>query len=123
MAETLFTSESVSEGHPDKICDIISDTILDDCLRQDPSARVACETMAKSGMIILAGEITTKAWVDTERQVRDALCDIGYDDPALGFDANTCGVINAIGKQSPDIAMGVDEDAKQQLGAAAQHQR
>jgi S-adenosylmethionine synthetase len=120
MADTLFTSESVSEGHPDKICDIISDTILDDCLKQDPNSRVACETMAKSGMIILAGEITTKAWVDTEKQVRDALCDIGYDDPAMGFDANTCGVINAIGKQSPDIAMGVDEDAKQQLGAGDQ---
>jgi S-adenosylmethionine synthetase len=105
---TYFTSESVSEGHPDKIADQISDAILDAILVDDPAARVACETLVKSGMVMVAGEITTTAWVDVEAIARQTLIDIGYDNPEFGFDANTCAVLTAIGKQSPDIAMGVD---------------
>jgi S-adenosylmethionine synthetase len=105
----IFTSESVSEGHPDKVADQISDAVLDALLAQDPKSRVACETLVKTGMVILAGEITTNAWVDTEELVRKVVCEIGYDHGDIGFDGQSCAVLNAIGKQSPDIAMGVDE--------------
>ncbi|HCT99456.1 MAG TPA: methionine adenosyltransferase [Methylococcaceae bacterium] len=116
----IFTSESVSEGHPDKVADQISDAVLDAILAQDPKARVACETLVKTGMVILAGEITTNAWVDTEALVRKVVCDIGYDNSEVGFDGNSCAVLNAIGKQSADIAMGVDEDANHEQGAGDQ---
>lgn len=105
-----FTSESVSEGHPDKICDQVSDAILDAILAQDPNARVACETYAKTGMIMVGGEITTSAWVDVEQISRQVVKDIGYNSSAMGFDAESCAVISAIGKQSPDIAQGVDRE-------------
>jgi S-adenosylmethionine synthetase len=116
----LFTSESVSEGHPDKIADQISDAVLDALLAQDPRSRVACETMVKTGMVILAGEITTNAWVDTEELVRKVVCDIGYDHGDIGFDGQSCAVLNAIGKQSSDIAMGVDESENHEQGAGDQ---
>ena len=116
----IFTSESVSEGHPDKLADQISDAVLDAILAQDPKARVACETLVKTGMVILAGEITTDAWVDTEALVRKVVCEIGYDNGEVGFDGNSCAVLNAIGKQSADIAMGVDEDAAHEQGAGDQ---
>ncbi len=116
----IFTSESVSEGHPDKVADQISDAVLDAILAQDPKARVACETLVKTGMVILAGEITTNAWVDTEALVRKVVCEIGYDNGEVGFDGNSCAVLNAIGKQSADIAMGVDEDAAHEQGAGDQ---
>jgi S-adenosylmethionine synthetase len=116
----IFTSESVSEGHPDKVADQISDAIVDALLAEDPRSRVACETMVKTGMVILAGEITTEAWVDTEELVRKVVDDIGYNHCDVGFDANTCAVISAIGKQSPDIAMGVDETADHEQGAGDQ---
>jgi S-adenosylmethionine synthetase len=109
MSEYLFTSESVSEGHPDKICDQISDAILDECLKYDPSSRVAVETMVKTGMAVIAGEITTKTWVDMPSVVRETIRDIGYTDSAMGFDANTCAVLTAIEKQSPDISQGVTQ--------------
>ena len=115
----IFTSESVSEGHPDKMADQISDAILDALLEQDPNSRVACETMIKTGMVILAGEITTNAWVDTEAVVRKVVKDIGYDSSA-GFDWETCAVLNAIGKQSGDIAMGVDDSENHEQGAGDQ---
>jgi len=115
-----FTSESVSEGHPDKVADQISDAVLDALIQQDPASRVACETMVKTGMVILAGEITTQAWVDTEALVRNVVRDIGYDNPEIGFDWQTCAVLNAIGKQSPDIAMGVDESEEHEQGAGDQ---
>ena len=116
----LFTSESVSEGHPDKISDQLSDAVLDALLEQDPTSRVACETLVKTGMVILAGEISTNAWVDTEALVRNVVREIGYDDPAIGFDWQSCAVLNAIGKQSPDIAMGVDEAEDHEQGAGDQ---
>ncbi len=116
----IFTSESVSEDHPDKVADQISDAVLDAILAQDPKARVACETLVKTGMVILAGEITTDAWVDTEALVRKVVCEIGYDNGDVGFDGNSCAVLNAIGKQSADIAMGVDEDANHEQGAGDQ---
>ena len=116
----IFTSESVSEGHPDKMADQISDAVLDAIIAQDPNARVACETMVKTGMVILAGEITTDAWVDTEGLVREVVKDIGYDDPEIGFDWQSCAVLNAIGKQSPDIAMGVDDSEAHEQGAGDQ---
>ena len=116
----LFTSESVSEGHPDKIADQVSDAILDAILEQDKKARVACETMIKTGMVIVAGEITTTAWVDIEQIVRDTVTEIGYTDSAMGFDAESCAVLNAIGKQSPDIAQGVDRDTVKNQGAGDQ---
>lgn len=116
----IFTSESVSEGHPDKVADQISDAVLDAILAQDPRARVACETLVKTGMVMLAGEITTSAWVDMEALVRKVVCNIGYDHGDIGFDGNSCAVLNAIGKQSPDIAMGVDEAANHEQGAGDQ---
>jgi len=106
----LFTSESVSEGHPDKICDQISDAVLDEVLRQDPRGRVACETLVATGLVVLAGEITTTANLDFQALARDTIRHIGYDDGGLRFDADGCAVLNAIGKQSPDIALGVDRD-------------
>ncbi len=115
-----FTSESVSEGHPDKVADQISDAVLDALLEQDPKSRVACETLVKTGMVILAGEITTNAWVDLEALVRKVVCDIGYDHGDIGFDGKSCAVLNAIGKQSADIAMGVDEDENHEQGAGDQ---
>ncbi|MCK5898647.1 MAG: methionine adenosyltransferase [Methylococcales bacterium] len=115
----IFTSESVSEGHPDKMADQISDAVVDALLKQDPQSRIACETMIKTGMVILAGEITTKAWVDTEAVVRKVVKEIGYDGEA-GFDWETCAVLNAIGKQSSDIAMGVDDSDDHEQGAGDQ---
>lgn len=108
MTERLFSSESVSEGHPDKMADQISDAILDDILRSDPYAKVACETLVKTGMVLVAGEISTHAWSDIEQVVRRVLTDIGYNDESLGFSASSCAVISSIGKQSEDIARGVD---------------
>ncbi|MDD1637193.1 MAG: methionine adenosyltransferase [Methylococcaceae bacterium] len=115
-----FTSESVSEGHPDKVADQISDAVLDALLAQDPRSRVACETLVKTGMVVLAGEITTNAWVDLEALVRKVVCDIGYDHGDIGFDGQSCAVLNAIGKQSADIAMGVDEGENHEQGAGDQ---
>ncbi len=115
-----FTSESVSEGHPDKVADQISDAVLDALLVQDIRSRVACETLVKTGMVMLAGEITTDAWVDIEALVRKTVNDIGYDNPECGFDGNTCAVLTGLGKQSVDIAMGVDESADHQQGAGDQ---
>lgn len=106
----LFTSESVSEGHPDKIADQISDAILDAILEQDPKARVACETFVKTGMVIVGGEVSTSAWVDIEDLVRDTVRSIGYTSSEMGFDGDSCAVLSAIGKQSADIAMGVDRE-------------
>lgn len=116
----IFTSESVSEGHPDKVADQISDAVLDALLAQDPKSRVACETLVKTGMVVLAGEVTTDAWVDLEALVRKVVCDIGYDNGEIGFDGNSCAVLNAIGKQSADIAMGVDEGENHEQGAGDQ---
>src|SRR5215470_9530105 len=104
----LFTSESVTEGHPDKIADQISDAVLDECLKQDPYSRVACETLTATGLVVIAGEITTKAYVDLQTLVRGVIASIGYDNALYGFDSNTCAVISSINKQSGDIAMGVD---------------
>ncbi|MDX1250820.1 MAG: methionine adenosyltransferase [Gammaproteobacteria bacterium] len=116
----LFTSESVSEGHPDKIADQVSDAILDAILSQDRTARVACETLVKTGMVMIAGEITTSAWVDMESVVRQTVKNIGYDKPEMGFDWESCAVLTAIGKQSVDIAVGVDETAEHEQGAGDQ---
>ena len=104
----LFTSESVTEGHPDKIADQISDAILDACLTDDPGSRVACETLTATGLVVIAGEITTKAYVDFQTLVRGTIASIGYNNALYGFDSNTCAVISSINKQSGDIAMGVD---------------
>ena len=116
----LFTSESVSEGHPDKMADQISDAILDAIIAKDPYARVACETLTKTGMVVLAGEITTTAEIDYEGIVRGVVNDIGYNNSEIGFDGHTCAVINALGKQSPDIAMGVDRAKPEDQGAGDQ---
>jgi S-adenosylmethionine synthetase len=116
----LFTSESVSEGHPDKVADQISDAVLDAMLAQDKRARVACETLVKTGVAIVAGEVTTEAWVDLEEIVRSVIIDIGYTSSNVGFDGRTCGVLNIIGKQSPDIAMGVDRAQPEEQGAGDQ---
>ncbi len=116
----LFTSESVSEGHPDKMADQISDAVLDAILKQDPSARVACETMVKTGMIVVAGEVTTTAWVDLEALARKTTLEIGYNSSEMGFDGASCAVLNAIGKQSPDIAQGVDREQEKNQGAGDQ---
>ena len=120
MSNFLFTSESVSEGHPDKIADQISDAVLDAILAQDKSARVACETMVKTGVAIVAGEITTSAWVDLEAITRKVILDIGYNSSEVGFDGATCGVVNLIGKQSPDINQGVDRKKPEDQGAGDQ---
>jgi len=116
----LFTSESVSEGHPDKLADQISDAILDEILKQDKNARVACETLVKTGMALVAGEITTSAWIDIEELVRKVITETGYDNADKGIDGRTCSVINAIGKQSHNIAQGVDRGSLEDLGAGDQ---
>ena len=105
----LFTSESVTEGHPDKICDQISDAVLDALMEQDPMSRVACETAITTGLVLVMGEITTKGYVDIQKTVRDTIREIGYDRAKYGFDCDTCGVIVALDEQSKDIAMGVDK--------------
>lgn len=120
MSSYLFTSESVSEGHPDKVADQISDAVLDAILTQDQRARVACETMVKTGVAIVAGEITTSAWIDLEALTRKVITDIGYDSSDVGFDGATCGVLNLIGKQSPHIAQGVDRKKPEEMGAGDQ---
>ena len=120
MAKHLFTSESVSEGHPDKIADQISDAVLDAILEQDPKARVACETYVKTGMVLVGGEITTNAWVDIEELTRKTVAEIGYVSSDMGFDANSCAVLSAIGKQSPDINQGVDRTDPLEQGAGDQ---
>jgi S-adenosylmethionine synthetase len=116
----LFTSESVSEGHPDKVADQISDAVLDALLARDARARVACETLVKTGVAVVAGEITTRAWIDLEELVRKVICDIGYTSSTVGFDGHTCGVVNVIGKQSSDIAQGVDRRDPEDQGAGDQ---
>lgn len=116
----LFTSESVSEGHPDKIADQISDAVLDEILKQDTQARVACETFIKTGFVLVGGEITTSAWVDIETLVRKVVAEIGYNHSEMGFDAASCAVLNAIGKQSPDINQGVDREDPKEQGAGDQ---
>lgn len=116
----IFTSESVSEGHPDKVADQISDAILDAILGEDKNARVACETLVKNGLVLVAGEITTNVWVDAEEIARQTIKEIGYDDPALGFDYQSCVILNSIGKQSVDIAQGVDRDTTEEQGAGDQ---
>ena len=120
MSSYLFTSESVSEGHPDKMADQISDAILDAILAQDKRARVACETMVKTGAAIVAGEVTTSAWVDIEALARKVINDIGYDNSDVGFDGHTCAIINMLGKQSPDINQGVDRKKPEEQGAGDQ---
>ena len=120
MSDYLFTSESVSEGHPDKVADQISDAVVDALIAEDRGSRVACETLVKTGMVVIAGEISTNAWVDMEALVRKVVDDIGYNHCDVGFDANTCAVVTAIGKQSSDIAMGVDETADHEQGAGDQ---
>ena len=120
LKDFLFTSESVSEGHPDKVADQISDAVLDAIIAEDPNARVACETMVKTGMAIIAGEVSTVAWVDLEEITRQVILDIGYDNSELGFDGATCAVINAIGKQSSDIDQGVKRALPAEQGAGDQ---
>lgn len=118
--QSLFTSESVSEGHPDKVADQISDAVVDAMLAQDPESRVACETMIKTGIVVLAGEIRSEAVVDFDKLAREVITQIGYDGPEIGFDPDACTVINALGQQSRDIAMGVDESADHEQGAGDQ---
>ena len=118
MNKSFFTSESVTEGHPDKVCDQISDAVLDEIMRQDPMGRVACEVTATTGMVMIMGEITTSCYVDIPRIARDVIRDIGYNDASYGFDANTCAVLTAIDEQSPDIALGVDHSMENKAGAA-----
>ena len=120
MKNYLFTSESVSEGHPDKVADQISDAVLDNILQQDPRGRVACETLVTTGVAIVAGEVTTTAKLDIPQIVRGVIKDIGYDDGRKGFDGNSCAVMVTLDRQSPDIAMGVDTDAKKEQGAGDQ---
>ena len=120
MNRQLFTSESVTEGHPDKICDQISDAVLDALLEQDPQARVACETCCTTGLVLVMGEITTSAYVDIQKIVRNTVVEIGYDRAKYGFDGHTCGVITAINEQSPDIAMGVNKALEMKQGATAE---
>ena len=116
MAKLLFTSESVTEGHPDKVCDRVSDAILDAIITKDPDARVACETFCTTGVVTVMGEITTTAQIDIPQIVRDTVCEIGYDSEDAGFNGNTCAVITAIDKQSPDIALGVDNSMEYKEG-------
>ena len=122
MEKLLFTSESVTEGHPDKICDQISDAVLDELLKQEPESRVACETAVTTGLVLVMGEISSKAEINIQKIVRDTILEIGYDDTAKGFDGNTCGVMVALDEQSPDIAMGVDKalEAKQKTMTEAE---
>ncbi len=120
MSSYLFTSESVSEGHPDKVADQISDAVLDAIIEQDPAARVACETFIKTGVAIIGGEITTSAWVDLEELIRKVIVDIGYDSSDVGLDGNTCAIVNIIGKQSPDIDRGVNRERPEEQGAGDQ---
>jgi S-adenosylmethionine synthetase len=120
MSQYLFTSESVTEGHPDKICDKISDSLLDAYLAQDPKSRVAVETMVKTGFVVCGGEVTSKAVIEIAKIARKAITEIGYTDSSMGFDADTCGVLAAVERQSPDIAMGVDSSAKKEQGAGDQ---
>src|SRR3954453_11792602 len=120
MSNYLFTSESVSEGHQDKGADQISDAVLDAILAQDKRARVVCETIVKTGVAIVAGEITTSGWIDLEALTRKVIVDIGYDSSEVGFDGATCGVLNLIGKQSPDINQGVDRKKPEEQGAGDQ---
>ena len=120
MSNYLFTSESVSEGHPDKVADQISDAVLDAILSEDPDAHVACETFIKTGVAIIGGEITTSAWVDLEQLIRDVIVEIGYDSSEVGFDGHTCAVMNIIGKQSPDINQGVSRERPEDQGAGDQ---
>ena len=120
IENTLFTSESVSEGHPDKMADQISDAILDAAIAEDPNARVACETLVKTGMVVLAGEITTSANINFDQVCRDIITNIGYNNSEIGFDGASCDIINALGKQSPDIALGVDESSDHEQGAGDQ---
>jgi len=119
-SQTLFTSESVSEGHPDKVADQVSDAVVDAMLAQDPESRVACETMIKTGIVVLAGEIRSEAAVDFDKLARSVIERIGYDGPEIGFDPQACTVVNALGQQSQDIAMGVDESADHEQGAGDQ---
>ena len=116
----LFTSESVSEGHPDKMADQISDAVLDKVIAKDPACRVACETLTKTGMVVVAGEISTDATIEVEELVRRVVLDIGYDSSEVGFDGNTCAVLNALGKQSTDIAQGVNRLVPEEQGAGDQ---
>ena len=124
--QKLFTSESVTEGHPDKICDQISDAVLDDVIRQDPYSRVACETAVNTGLVLVMGEISTNAYVDIQKIVRNTVAEIGFNDASMGFDAKTCGIIVSIDEQSPDIALGVDnaleakEGGQHEVGAGDQ---
>ena len=120
MSSYLFTSESVSEGHPDKVADQISDAILDAIIAQDPAAHVACETLVKTGIAIVGGEITTSAWVDLEDLIRNVIVDIGYDSSEVGYDGHTCSIVNIIGKQSPDIDRGVNRESPEEQGAGDQ---
>ena len=116
----LFTSESVTEGHPDKLCDYISDSVLDECLKQDKNSRVACETLASKGEIYITGEITSKANINIEQSARNAIKEIGYDNANLDIDYRTCKIIVNISKQSPDIAMGVDRSLEDKEGESIQ---
>ena len=116
----LFTSESVSEGHPDKMCDQISDAVLDAAIKDDPVSRVACETLTKTGLVMIAGEISTTAKINVEDIVRRVVLDIGYENDDVGFNGNTCEVINQLGEQSVDIAQGVDRVAPEEQGAGDQ---
>ena len=116
MEKLLFTSESVTEGHPDKMCDAISDAVLDALMAQDPMSRVACETCTTTGLVMVMGEITTNAYVDIQKIVRDTVKEIGYTKSEYGFDANTCGVMVTLDEQSADIAMGVDKAREAKLG-------
>ncbi len=120
MSSYLFTSESVSEGHPDKVADQVSDAVLDAIIERDPAARVACETFIKTGVAIIGGEITTSAWVDLEELIRKVIVDIGYDSSEVGFDGNTCAIVNIIGKQSRDIERGVNRERPEEQGAGDQ---
>lgn len=117
--EFLFTSESVTEGHPDKVCDLIADSILDAALAGDPESRIACEVCATTGMVMVMGEFTTQEYIDIPKTVRKVVTSIGYDDPTIGFDGNTCAVLTSIDEQSPDIAMGVNKAEEVRSGAAA----
>ena len=119
-AQSLFTSESVSEGHPDKVADQVSDAVVDAMLAQDSESRVACETMIKTGIVMLAGEIRSEAVVDFDKLARSVIEQIGYDGPEIGFDPEACTVVNALGQQSQDIAMGVDESTDHEQGAGDQ---